>query len=482
MTVANNYAPIRQIGNGTTVQFSAAWSMIAAAYALVQLEDATTHVRTTVNQGVGAGQYQILITSSGFTVTMGTAPTSTQYLNVSRVTGLDQTDSYRTSKGFQGEVEENSFDKLTAAVQDSAYRAGLAITIPSGETTTTVLPAAALRASRVIAFDASGNVIVSDQTLATIEAGSTAASASAAAAAASASAASASQTAAATSATNAGNSATAAAASAAALPNAASIGNGNVPQSNGTSWTGVAAVVVGGNIGAATATTATVGDNSTKVATTAFVQANGGAVFAATVLTSGTGTYTVPTGCKKLRVRGVGGGGGGANGGSGGLAGSNGGNTTFGTAGAQGIGNGGGGAPNSTTGQTPGGVGGTASNGNVINIRGNNGIAAYTTTSQVSLTGGMGGAGPWGGSGEGGNSTRGAGGNGDTNSGSGGGGGQGNSVQAGTGGGAGGYFESIITSPAGTYAYAIGAGGAGGTSGATQGGTGGAGQIIIEPF
>lgn len=214
MTVANNYAPIRQLGNGTTTQVSANWSMIAAAYALVQLENASTGVRTTVAQGGASNQYQINITSSGFTVTMGTAWANTQYLNVSRVTGLDQTDSYRTSKGFQGEVEENSFDKLTAMVQDARYTAGLSITVPSGETLATVLPAATLRASRVIAFDVSGNVIVSDQTLATIESGSTAAAASATAAATSASAASGSATTASTAATNAGNSATAAANSA----------------------------------------------------------------------------------------------------------------------------------------------------------------------------------------------------------------------------------------------------------------------------
>ena len=161
MTVANNYAPIRQLGNGATTQFSAAWSMIAASYAFVQLEDSTTGVRTTVAQGVGSNQYQIAITSSGFTVTMGTAPTSSQYINVSRVTGLDQTNPYRTSKGFQGEVEEASFDKLTAMVQDARYSAGLAVTIPIGESFTTVLPSAANRAGRFLAFDGSGNVIVS---------------------------------------------------------------------------------------------------------------------------------------------------------------------------------------------------------------------------------------------------------------------------------------------------------------------------------
>lgn len=74
--IADNYAPIRQLGNGVTTQFSAVWSMIAASYADVYLEDATTGVLTPVTQGAGADKYQIAITSSGFTVTFGTAPTS----------------------------------------------------------------------------------------------------------------------------------------------------------------------------------------------------------------------------------------------------------------------------------------------------------------------------------------------------------------------------------------------------------------------
>jgi hypothetical protein len=46
-------------------------------------------------------------------------------------------------------------------VQDARYTAGLAITIPSGETLNTILPSAAVRASLLLGFDASGNVAVS---------------------------------------------------------------------------------------------------------------------------------------------------------------------------------------------------------------------------------------------------------------------------------------------------------------------------------
>ena len=160
MTVANNYAPIRQLGNGVSVAFSGSWSMINAANAVVALESVTTGVRTPVTQGTGANQYQISITSSGFTVTFNTAPTSSYYVDISRSTVLSQTNSYTTSSGFQGQVEENSFDALTCMVQDAAYNASQGITIPVGESYTTVLPSAAQRANGYLSFDASGNVIV----------------------------------------------------------------------------------------------------------------------------------------------------------------------------------------------------------------------------------------------------------------------------------------------------------------------------------
>lgn len=160
MTVANNYAPIRQLGNGTTTVFSGTWSMISAAYANIQLESVSTGVRTPVTQGTGASQAQVAITSSGFSVTFNTAPTSSYYVDISRVTGLDQTNSFTTSKGFQGPVEENSLDKLTCMVQDAAYNAAQAIAIPVGESLNTDLPAAAVRANGYLAFDANGNVIV----------------------------------------------------------------------------------------------------------------------------------------------------------------------------------------------------------------------------------------------------------------------------------------------------------------------------------
>lgn len=204
--------------------------------------------------------------------------------------------------------------------------------------------------------------------------------------------------------------------------------------------------------------------------------------------TSGSGTYTTPANCRWIKVQMVGGGGGG--GGSGttaGTAATNGGNTTFGTSlleanggalGARGA---------------AGGVGGTASLGTgpigftVVGGNGQGYSASGGTVSAASpsLCGPNGGSTPFGYTG--GPATGVDGINGAANTGA---GGSGtplsaiNSFEGGSGGGGGGYVEAIITSPAATYAYAVGAGGSGqlaGTSG-RPGGAGGSGVIIVWEY
>lgn len=159
MTIADNYVPLKQIGNGVTVNFSANWPMLDASYAQVFLQDAVTGVQTPVTQGPGANQYQIVLTASGWTVTFGTAPTSGQYVVVGRSTTRNQLTPYTTSQGFQGKNEEFSFDKVTAMLQEATNTFTRAIVTPLGDTSNLALPTAAGRASQYLAFDASGNVI-----------------------------------------------------------------------------------------------------------------------------------------------------------------------------------------------------------------------------------------------------------------------------------------------------------------------------------
>lgn len=194
--------------------------------------------------------------------------------------------------------------------------------------------------------------------------------------------------------------------------------------------------------------------------------------------TSGSGTYTRPSGVKYLRVRMVGGGGGGSDGAS--RSGSDGGNTTFGTlTAARGKGAVGGG---------PSGSPGVASSGSSIGsfsgvlIEGSAGNAGMANAAGRAHGGG-GGTSYFGGAGLGPQCESGTvtGGTAATNSGSGGGGGcSGASANAieGHGGGAGGYVEVFIPNPSATYSYSVGGSGAG----AVNGGSGGAGYIEVTEY
>jgi hypothetical protein len=203
--------------------------------------------------------------------------------------------------------------------------------------------------------------------------------------------------------------------------------------------------------------------------------------------TSGSGTYTRPTPSPLyIRVRMVGGGGGGGGSGTGSPTdGGAGGNSTFGTTLL--VANGGSGGVKST-GTPNGGAGGSASLGAAVGtaLTGAAGAAGdgepTTVTANNGANGGFGGATPFGGAGS--PSTQfGAGGAAVANSGSGG-AGAGlylSGSQAAGGGGAGGFVDAVITSPSGTYSYAVGAAGSVGSAGTSgsAGGAGGSGYIEV---
>jgi hypothetical protein len=194
--------------------------------------------------------------------------------------------------------------------------------------------------------------------------------------------------------------------------------------------------------------------------------------------------YTMPAGVIWLRVRMVGGGGGGAGGGT--AAGTTPGDGTASTFGSNSAGGGTHGLWNKN-----GGAGGTCtlSSSTGISVVGGMGGASFGNGAGVPAfrtgsgsTGGvsaLGGAGSAGAPGDGSNVGQPA----AVNSGSGGGGGEnGGAGATGSGGGAGCFIDAIITSPSATYSYGVGdkgsAGGAG--TGGVAGGAGGTGQIVIE--
>lgn len=206
-----------------------------------------------------------------------------------------------------------------------------------------------------------------------------------------------------------------------------------------------------------------------------------------TKLFAGSGTYTSPTNPRPiyLRVRIVGGGGGGGGVGSGNTGGSGGigGTSSFGTSLISCTG----GLGGNGTGTSTGGAGGTASlNAPAvgISIDGSNGLAMLRGTTTVS--GGCGGATPFGGAGcsrqiSGGSFFTGEAAS--MGSGSGGSGGSSDGTVSSAGaGGAGAFIDAIVPNPATSYPYTVGAGGTAGTAGTAgnAGGAGGEGVLLVE--
>lgn len=195
-----------------------------------------------------------------------------------------------------------------------------------------------------------------------------------------------------------------------------------------------------------------------------------------TVYTSGSGTFSTPAGATSIWVRISGGGGGGGASGTAGVgAAGAGGSTTFGTSLLSATGGGLGGVT-----ANDGGAGGTGSGGD-INISGGKGQFGGTAAGMANIYGGWGGA----------SSFAAAGGPGFQNSpgfagagygAAGGGAGPITGSNGAAGGGGGGYTEKLISSPNGSYSYAVGAAGTAGTAGTggQAGGAGVAGVVIIQ--
>lgn len=197
---------------------------------------------------------------------------------------------------------------------------------------------------------------------------------------------------------------------------------------------------------------------------------------------TGSGTYSLPTSPTPLyiRVRMVGGGGGSAGNATGFGAGGAGGTTSFGTSLL--IANGGSGS--STT--NAGGAGGTASIAYSSTVNGTalSGGNGHGSSPIVYSAGGAGGTNPLGGAGSGTPGLGGAGGAGVALTGAGGGGAGGLAASGGSGGGgAGGYVDAIISSPSGSYSFAVGAGGTAGTTvSGSAGAAGGSGSIEVTEY
>jgi len=188
MTLSSTATKISHNGNGATVAF---------AFPYYFLQSADLEVRLVANTGAesvkalgsdytvaGAGN------PSGGTVTMAVAPASGDKLVIRRIVTLTQTVDYAANDPFPAQTHEDALDKRAMAEQFLNEKVDRALRVPVGDASTpNLLPPASARANKVLAFDADGDPVVSNEDLADIEGSIIESAASASAAATSASAA-----------------------------------------------------------------------------------------------------------------------------------------------------------------------------------------------------------------------------------------------------------------------------------------------------
>lgn len=154
MAINDNYAPDVSVGNGVSTVFTGSWKVINASYFRCALRLISTGAEILQNQG---SDYTLSFDDNGYIVTFVTPPSALYQVVRYREVEIDQQNPYRTAKGFQGAVIENSFDKLTAIAQDLDRQIENCLKFPLAETDViATLPSATARATSVLGFTASG--------------------------------------------------------------------------------------------------------------------------------------------------------------------------------------------------------------------------------------------------------------------------------------------------------------------------------------
>lgn len=149
MTISSSTNSISYTGNGITTSFAYTFPIQSntwlGVYVNSVLQTLTLDYSVT---GVGG---------SGGNVVFVSAPTGTVFIARDHVPETQLTD-YVQGDPFPADSHEQALDKLTVLVQQLDLGLSNAITIPGGEQSVTMLPAAASRANLLLGFDDNGDV------------------------------------------------------------------------------------------------------------------------------------------------------------------------------------------------------------------------------------------------------------------------------------------------------------------------------------
>jgi len=159
-TITNSYS-----GNGSTTAFAYTFPINSTSEITV-IERSSTGTETIKTEGAGSSNYSIADNgSAGGTITMGTAPASGVTLLIRRNTSKTQTSDYVENDPMSSNTIESNFDKLQLQVQEVQEEVDRSVKLSRTNTMTSTefTVGATDRASKILAFDSSGEISVTQE-------------------------------------------------------------------------------------------------------------------------------------------------------------------------------------------------------------------------------------------------------------------------------------------------------------------------------
>jgi len=165
MTISTTTVSQSYSGNGSTTAFTFPFPINSTSEIKV-IERSATGAETVKSVGTGSANYAIVDNgASGGTVTMVTAPAAGTTLVLIRDTSLTQESDYVENDPFAAETHEDALDKLQMQIQEVQEEVDRSMKISKTNTMTSTefTNSATDRASKVLAFDSSGELSVTQE-------------------------------------------------------------------------------------------------------------------------------------------------------------------------------------------------------------------------------------------------------------------------------------------------------------------------------
>ena len=163
MTVSSTTSRVSYSGNGSTKAFAVNFYFLADSHLKVVLRaaDGTETVKTLTTDYTVSGAGNL----AGGTVTMNVAPATGTTLVIVRNVPFTQETDYQANDPFPAESHERALDKLTMEMQQLNEEMARTLKYSTGNsyTTTEIVNNPANRANLVLGFDASGELIVTQE-------------------------------------------------------------------------------------------------------------------------------------------------------------------------------------------------------------------------------------------------------------------------------------------------------------------------------